>query len=171
MADCTGQLQAAVALEFLREDKPAGVHLNFGFRRTQMAVYWTKPLQNQRWCPLLLLPLRKAALIAQPLALCCIAALLTIQTEFTVQCHVQKHAMQSLLNQSRHRQTACLELGWRWEADDQENQYKAGDSSGTHTTVGPIAGFVMDVTEDENGHAEGQCHAINATYSDLVPHY
>ncbi len=75
--------------------------------------------------------------------------------------------MKSLMTQAQHRQAACLQLGWRWEADDQENQYRPGTSAGTRTTVGPISGFVMDVTEDENGHAEGQCHAVNASYSDL----
>jgi hypothetical protein len=29
----------------------------------------------------------------------------------------------------------------------------------------------MDVTEDEYGHAEGQCHAVNASYTDLMPRY
>ena len=79
--------------------------------------------------------------------------------------------MKTLVNQSLHRQAACLELGWRWEADDQEAQYGIGNSAGTHTTVGPISGFVMDVTEDEYGHAEGQCHAVNASYRDLMPRY
>ena len=79
--------------------------------------------------------------------------------------------MKSLMSQALHRQAACLELGWRWEADDQENQYKPGNSAGTHTTVGPISGFVMDVTEDEYGHAEGQCHEVNASYVDLLPRY
>jgi hypothetical protein len=66
---------------------------------------------------------------------------------------------------------ACLELGWRWEADDQENQYKPGNSAGTRTTVGPISGFVMDVTEDEYGHAQGQCHALNSPYNDRLSQY
>jgi hypothetical protein len=35
-------------------------------------------------------------------------------------------------------------------------------------TVGPISGFVMDVTEDEFGHAKGQCHALNAPYTELM---
>jgi hypothetical protein len=94
-----------------------------------------------------------------------------VQTEFAVRCHIQEHAMKRLLNVSQHRKLACLELGWRWEADDQENQYKPGNSAGTQTTVGPISGFVMDVTEDEYGHAEGQCHAVNAAYTDLLPKY
>ena len=100
-----------------------------------------------------------------------LACVLAAETGFGLQWHVQQYEMKSLINQSRHRQAACLELGWRWEADDQEGQYKAADSAGTHTTVGPISGFVMDVTEDESGHAEGQCHAVNATYTDLLPRY
>lgn len=79
--------------------------------------------------------------------------------------------MKSLMKQAQYRQAACLALGWRWEADDQQDQYKPGSSAGTHTTVGPISGFVMDVTEDESGHAEGQCHAVNASYVDLLPRY
>ena len=118
---------------------------------------------------MLLLSPRKAALIAQAVALCAIAGLLAVQTGFVLQCHVQRRAMQTLVNQALHRQAACLELGWRWEADDQENQYGSSGSAGTHTTVGPISGFVMDVTEDEYGHAEGQCHAVNASYTDLAP--
>jgi len=119
----------------------------------------------------LLLSLRKATHFAQAVALSVLAGVLAIETGFALQCHKQQHEMKFLANQARHRQAACLELGWRWEADDQENQYKAGDSAGTHTTVGPISGFVMDVTEDEEGHAEGQCHAINASYTDLLPRY
>jgi len=118
---------------------------------------------------LLLLSPRKATLIAQSVALCAIAGLLVMQTGFGLQWHVQQRTMKSLLNQAQHRQAACLELGWRWEANDQEDQYQAGNSAGSHTTVGPISGFVMDVTEDEEGHAEGQCHAVNATYTDLLP--
>jgi hypothetical protein len=120
---------------------------------------------------LLLLSPRKATLIAQAVALCAIAGLLAVQTGFALQCHVQQKAMQKLVNQTLHRHAACLELGLRWEADDQENQYGPVDSAGTHTTVGPISGFVMDVTEDEYGHAEGQCHAVNASYTDLLPRY
>lgn len=117
---------------------------------------------------MLLLLLRKAILFVQAVVLCLIAGLLALQTGFALQCHKQQREMKLIVNQARYRQAACLELGWRWEADDQENQYKPGDSAGTHTTVGPISGFVMDVTEDEAGHAEGQCHAVNASYSDLV---
>jgi hypothetical protein len=29
----------------------------------------------------------------------------------------------------------------------------------------------MDVTENEFGHAEGQCHAANASYKELVAEY
>ena len=118
---------------------------------------------------MLLLSSRKATLFAQAVALCAIAGLLAVQTGFALQCHVEQKAMQRLVNQALHRRAACLELGLRWEADDQENQYGSAGSAGTHTTVGPISGFVMDVTEDEYGHAEGQCHAVNATYPDLMP--
>jgi hypothetical protein len=118
---------------------------------------------------LLLLSSRKATLFVQGIAVCAVAVLLNVQTAFSLQCHLQQKAMKKLVGQSLHRQAACLELGWRWEADDQENQYGTEGSAGTHTTVGPISGFVMDVTEDEYGHAEGQCHAVNATYSDLAP--
>jgi hypothetical protein len=101
---------------------------------------------------------------------CVLAALMVGESSFSIQCHIQQRAMKSLMTQAQHRQAACLQLGWRWEAEDQENQYRPGTSAGTRTTVGPISGFVMDVTEDENGHAEGQCHAVNASYSDLLPH-
>jgi hypothetical protein len=101
--------------------------------------------------------------------LCAIAGVLAAETGFALHCHVQQHAMKSLLHQAQHRQQACLELGWRWEADDQESQYKPGTTAGSHMTVGPISGFVMDDSEDETGHAEGQCHAVNASYSDLLP--
>lgn len=70
----------------------------------------------------------------------------------------------------QHRQQACLELRWRWEADDQVHQF-IGSSAGTAVTVGPIAGFVMDVTEDEDGHAVGQCHRENASYRELMSQY
>ena len=100
-----------------------------------------------------------------------IAGILAAETGFALFRHVQQRAMQSLMTRARHRQSACLELGWRWEADDQESQYKPGNSAGTQTTVGPISGFVMDVTEDEYGHAEGQCHEVNASYVNLLPRY
>lgn len=120
---------------------------------------------------MLLLSPRKAAPFSQALVLCVVAGLLAAESGFALACHVQQRAMQSLMARARHRQAACLELGWRWEADDQENQYKSGNSAGSQTTVGPISGFVMDVTEDEDGHAEGQCHEINASYVNLAPRY
>ena len=97
-----------------------------------------------------------------------IAVLLAAETGFAMQCHEQQRKMDRFVSFAQHRQRACLALGWRWEADDQQNQYRPGTSAGTQTTVGPIAGFVMDVTEDPDGHAEGQCHAIHSAYEDLV---
>lgn len=79
--------------------------------------------------------------------------------------------MNRLVTYAVKRQQACLELGLRWEADDQEQQYGPGTSAGTNATVGPISGFVMDITENENGHAEGQCHAVNASYKELFAEY
>lgn len=79
--------------------------------------------------------------------------------------------MNRLAQHAQQRRQACLELGLRWEADDQERQYKPGTSAGTNATVGPISGFIMDVSENEFGHAEGQCHAANASYSELVAEY
>jgi len=79
--------------------------------------------------------------------------------------------MKQLVSLAQQRRQACLELGLRWEADDQERQYRPDTSAGTNTTVGPISGFVMDVTENESGHAEGQCHAINASYKELLASY
>ena len=100
-----------------------------------------------------------------------LATMLVADTVFAARCHLEQYQMANLVAFSAHRQQACLELGWRWEADDQENQYKPGTSAGTHVTVGPISGFVMDVTEDEFGHAQGQCHAVNAPYTQLLPAY
>jgi hypothetical protein len=121
---------------------------------------------------MLLLPrLNQALRFSQAVGVCVLSAFLVAESGFALRCHLQQHAMKSLVTKSMHRQAACLELGWRWEADDQENQYKPGTSAGSRITVGPISGFVMDVFEDENGHAEGQCHAINASYSDLMPRY
>ncbi|PWT74624.1 MAG: hypothetical protein C5B46_03755 [Proteobacteria bacterium] len=105
---------------------------------------------------------------AEVIVLSTIALLLAAESGFALQCHVQRRQMDTFVSFAQHRQQACLELGWRWEADDQENQYRPGTSAGTHTTVGPISGFVMDVTEDEDGHAEGQCHAVDAKYEDLI---
>ena len=105
------------------------------------------------------------------MVLCAIAGLLAAETGLSLRNHLEQHQMTRLVTLAQHREWACLELGLRWEADDQENQYQAGNSAGTQTTVGPISGFVMDVTEDENGHAEGQCHAVNAPYAELMPRY
>jgi len=112
--------------------------------------------------------LELASRSAEVIALSIIAVFLAAETGFTLRCHLDKHQMDTLVTFAQQRQRACLELGWRWEADDQENQYKPGTSAGTRTTVGPISGFVMEVTEDEDGHAEGQCHAVNASYQDLI---
>lgn len=79
--------------------------------------------------------------------------------------------MKRLVSYAEQRRHACLQLGLRWEADDQERQYKPGSSAGTNATVGPISGFIMDVTENEFGHAQGQCHAFNASYKELVAEY
>ena len=49
--------------------------------------------------------------------------------------------------------------------------YTSTGSAGTNATVGPISGFVMDVTENEFGHAEGRCHAVKASYSELIAEY
>ena|SRR5438270_601759 len=118
---------------------------------------------------LLLTRLNQAFRLSQAAGVCVLASLLVAESGFASLCHSQRQAMKMLVTQTLHRQAACLQLGWRWEADDQENQYKPGTSAGSRTTVGPISGFVMDVTEDEDGHAEGQCHAIGGSYSDLVP--
>ncbi len=79
--------------------------------------------------------------------------------------------MKRMESYAEHRRLACLELGLLWQADDQERQYKPGSSAGTNATVGPISGFIMDVTENESGHAQGQCHAANASYKELVAGY
>lgn len=79
--------------------------------------------------------------------------------------------MKRLEGYAQQRRQACLDLGLRWEADDQERQYKPGSSAGTNATVGPISGFIMDVTENEFGHAQGQCHAAKASYKELVAEY
>jgi hypothetical protein len=112
--------------------------------------------------------LTKTSKLAQASGICVLAGLLAAETDFALRCHLEQYQMASMVAFSAHRRQACLELGWRWEAEDQENQYKPGTSAGTHVTVGPISGFVMDVTEDEFGHAQGQCHALNAPYSELT---
>jgi hypothetical protein len=108
---------------------------------------------------------------AELVALLAIAGVLICETGFAFLCGVEQHQMTRLMLFSQHRRQACLELGWLWEADDQENQYKQGSSAGSTATVGPISGFVMDVTENESGHAQGQCHAVTASYKDLVAQY
>jgi hypothetical protein len=114
---------------------------------------------------------KKALKSAEILSLALLAGLLAAGSVFALRCHSEERQMFNLLGLSQHRERACLELGWRWEADDQQHQYHSGSSAGTSATVGPIAGFVMDVTENEFGHAEGQCHAVNAAYHDLFAGY
>ena len=99
------------------------------------------------------------------------AALLVVDSGFAVRCRVEQHQMNRLMQRAQQRQQACLALGLQWEANDQERQYRPGTSAGTNSTVGPISGFVMDVTENEFGHAEGRCHAINASYKELIAEY
>jgi hypothetical protein len=105
---------------------------------------------------------------AEVAALCAIAVALVGNSGFAFRCGVDQHRMNKMASFARQRQQACLELGLRWEADDQERQYKPGSSAGTNATVGPISGFVMDVTENEFGHAQGDCHAVTASYKELV---
>lgn len=100
-----------------------------------------------------------------------IAILLAGNSGFAFRCSVEEHQMNRLVKYAQQRRQACQDLGLRWEADDQERQYRPGSSLGTSTTVGPISGFVMDVTENEFGHAEGQCHAAKASYKELVAEY
>jgi len=109
--------------------------------------------------------------LAEVAALCAVAVLLAGNSGFAFCCRIEQHQMDKLARFAHQRQQACLELGLRWEADDQERQYKPGTSAGTNVTVGPISGFVMDVTENEFGHAEGQCHAVTASYQELVAEY
>jgi hypothetical protein len=104
-------------------------------------------------------------------ALCALAVLLVLDSGFAVSCGVKQHQMNDLMRYAQQRRQACLALGLLWQANDQERQYKPGTSAGTNATVGPISGFVMDVTENEFGHAEGQCHAVNASYKELVAEY
>jgi hypothetical protein len=103
--------------------------------------------------------------------LCSAAVLLAGDSGFAFRSGVEMHQMNRLAHYAQQRRQACLELGLRWEAEDQERQYKQGTSAGTNSTVGPISGFIMDVTENEFGHAEGQCHAANASYRELVAEY
>lgn len=99
------------------------------------------------------------------------AVLLAGNSGFAVRCSVEEHQMKRLARYAQQRRQACLDLGLLWQANDQERQYKPGSSAGTNATVGPISGFVMDVTENEFGHAQGQCHVANASYKELVADY
>lgn len=99
------------------------------------------------------------------------AVLLAGNSGFALRSGVEEHQMNRLARYAQQRRLACLELGLLWEADDQERQYEPGTSAATNATVGPISGFIMDVTENEFGHAEGQCHATNASYRELVADY
>jgi hypothetical protein len=96
---------------------------------------------------------------------------LVANSEFAFRCGVDQHRMKQLEAYAQQRRQACLELGLRWEADDQERQYRPGTSAGTNATVGPISGFVMDISENEFGHAEGRCHALKASYKELLSEY
>lgn len=109
--------------------------------------------------------------LAEVAVLCALATALVADSGFAVRCGVTQHQMNNMSNYALQRREACLNLGLRWQADDQEKQYKPGTSAGTNATVGPISGFVMDVTENEFGHAEGQCHAVKASYRELVAEY
>jgi hypothetical protein len=108
---------------------------------------------------------------AEVALLCAVAVALVGNSGFALRCGVEQHRMSNLIRLAQKRQQACLQLGLRWEADDQERQYKPGSTAGTNATVGPISGYVMDVTENESGHAQGQCHALNASYSELLAAY
>jgi len=115
--------------------------------------------------------LKKSWKSADVAALCALAVMLVTSSGFAVRCGVEDHQMKQLASYAQQRRQACLELGLQWEADDQERQYKPGTSAGTNATVGPISGFVMDVTENEYGHAEGRCHAVRASYKELLAEY
>lgn len=109
--------------------------------------------------------------LADVAVLSALAVMLSFGSEFAFRCRVNEHQMKQLTSYALQRRLACLELGLQWEADDQERQYRPGTSAGTNTTVGPISGFVMDVTENEFGHAEGRCHAVKASYKELLAEY
>jgi len=109
--------------------------------------------------------------LAEVAILSAFAATLSISSEFAFHSKVDERQMARLASYAQQRRQACLELGLKWEADDQERQYRPGTSAGTNTTVGPISGFVMDVSENEYGHTEGRCHAVNAGYKELLAEY
>ena len=115
--------------------------------------------------------LKRSWKFADVAALCAMAALLVVDSGFAVRCGVEQHQMNRLMQRAQQRQQACIALGLQWEANDQERQYRPGSSAGTNATVGPISGFVMDVTENEFGHAEGRCHAVGASYKELIAEY
>ena len=114
--------------------------------------------------------LRRMKNYPEAMALLFMAALLMRGSDFALRCLAERHAMAHEVAVVRLQQQACLELRWRWEAEDQEHQY-FGTSAGTRATVGPIGGYVMDVTENEFGHAVGQCHKESMTYEDLISQY
>lgn len=109
--------------------------------------------------------------LAEVAVLCAFAVTLAGSSGFAFRCSVDEHQMKRLASYAQQRREACFELGLQWEADDQERQYKPGTTAGTNSTVGPISGFVMDVTENEFGHAEGRCHTVNASYKELLAEY
>lgn len=115
--------------------------------------------------------LKKGRKLAEVAVLSLLAVVLSMSSGFAFRCSVDEHQMKQLTVTAQHRSQACFELGLQWEADDQERQYRPGTSAGTNATVGPISGFVMDVTENEFGHAEGRCHAVNASYKELLAEY
>jgi hypothetical protein len=114
---------------------------------------------------------RKGRKLTEVFVLCLLAASLCFGSNFAFRSGVDEHQMDRLLKYAQQRKQACFELGLQWEAEDQDRQYRPGTSAGTNSTVGPISGFVMDVTENEYGHAEGRCHAVNASYKELLAEY
>ena len=85
--------------------------------------------------------LRKSWKFADVAALCALAVLLVGNSGFAFRCGVEEHQMNRLARVAQQRRQACLDLGLRWEADDQEKQYRPGSSAGTNATVGPISGL------------------------------
>lgn len=115
--------------------------------------------------------LKKGWKLAEVAILSLFAVSLSVGSGFVFRSKVDEHQMKRLARYALQRKQACFELGLQWEADDQERQYGPVNSAGTNATVGPISGFVMDVTENEYGHAEGRCHAVNASYKELLAEY
>jgi hypothetical protein len=114
--------------------------------------------------------LRRLRNYSEPIALFVVAGALAVTSVFALRCRIEQDRMMKTIHLVEHRQRACLQLRWRWEAEDQDHQY-IESSAGSTITVGPIAGYVMDVTENEYGHAVGQCHLENEPYIDLVSRY